>query len=675
MNFGMPAMLLMLPPLLLVAWLVRRARRFEREAAHLLQGAVPQNVRGFLRRQDLLVLAALICIVVAMSRPQWNPRPYDVERRGRDLIIALDVSRSMLASDIPPSRLEMARIAVHETLPLLAGQRVALVTFSGSAAVRVPLTLDHGFVRYMLDRADPSDADLGSTSLQAAFEKVKTSVLSDAGGRRDLVMFTDGEDHLSDLEKTGRLLAQFDARVLIIGLGDPVRGAPVPDTAGSEQRMQYNGQEVVSRLQEGTLTQLAEQNPNVDYFPARTRPFDLALLYLQLIADASDDVVVGELRQVRYSEGYPYLLAMSVVLLLAATQLDLRRLRVLVLLVLVIPGCGQAIESDGEAMFRARFRQGSELLKFAEEQSGTDPAAERSLLVDAREQYLRAALLRPGDADAARQITSITQRLREVQKVIEQQRAEEQERREKLSQTIQRLERITQRQQRISERSRRVLRRRPALTEEQMNLPDPPSRLPQAQLNRLAPPVRAEQQAVREATSGILDSMTQQRDALREILSRAYGNIGRLPATEVDPVVNLLTETVAAQDQAMECLAAGAVRWPRANTAVHTAAGRMQQALDALRGLQPPKSDEDEAKRASRNKGRGDQDMEQVDSETRDNNAQPMSPGDFQEALSLRSLPIPNYSSSEILAEEAANQQKRSRQKAARAGAKVEKNW
>ena len=93
--------------------------------------------------------------------------------------------------------------------------------------MRVPLTLDHEFVRYMLERADPSDMDLGSTSLQAAFEKAVGTVLTDAaGGRRDLVVFTDGEDHLSNIEKTAELLAKCGARVLIIGLGDPVQGRP-----------------------------------------------------------------------------------------------------------------------------------------------------------------------------------------------------------------------------------------------------------------------------------------------------------------------------------------------------------------------------------------------------------------------------------------------------------------
>ena len=94
----------------------------------------------------------------------------------------------------------------------MAGQRIALITFAGSAAVRVPLTLDHGFVRYMLDRADPSDMELGSTSLQAAVEKAVGAVLTDAaGGRRDLVMFTDGEDHSEQHRQDRRNAGQMQA--------------------------------------------------------------------------------------------------------------------------------------------------------------------------------------------------------------------------------------------------------------------------------------------------------------------------------------------------------------------------------------------------------------------------------------------------------------------------------
>lgn len=683
MILGTPWMLLLAPLVALAAWFMACARRLQREAACRLKGVAPENGRVVLGREDWLALAALTCVVIALARPQWNPRPHDIERRGRDLVIVLDVSRSMLAADIFPNRLEMARIAIHEALPAFAGQRVALVTFAGSASAPVPLTLDHGFVRYMLDRADPSDMDLGSTSLQAAFEKVASTVLTDAGGgHRDLLVFTDGEDHLSDIGKTAELLDRCDARVLIVGLGDPVRGARVPDALDDNQWMRHNNVEVVSRLEESTLTKLADQASNVTYFPARTRPFDLVPLYRQLIAGAGDDVVVGGLRQVRYTEGYPYLLALAVALWLASSPWKLPKMRNLILLAilpLLAPGCAKRVDEYDAAAFRARFTQGSELLGFAQEQSGADALAERSLLVDAREEFLRAALLRPGHIETARRITTITRRLGQLETVIQQQRAEEKQQREKLAETITRLEKLAVRQELLSQQSRQVLRRRPVPTGQEANIPEylaaTEQLLPQEELNQLAPPVASEQRAVREGTSSVLDSVTLQQETLRQLLTHAYGDIGRLPATEVDPVVDLLAQTVAAQDQALASLAPEAVRWPRANTALHTAAGRMQQALDALRGLQPPKTDEQDDAMASRNAGDYDENMDGLESESRGNGSRPVSPGDFQEALSLRSLPIPNYTSAEILAEEAANQQKRARRKAARAGAKVEKNW
>ena len=434
---------------------------------------------------------------------------------------------------------------------------------------------------------------------------------------------------------------------------------------------------MVSRLEESTLTELADRGSNVTYFPARTRPFDLVPLYQQLIAGAGDAVVVGGLRQVRYTEGYPYLLALAVVLWLASSSWKLPKTRNLILLALLLPpGCAPRVDDDGEAAFRATFKQGSELLTSAQEQSDADAFAERSLLVDAREEFLRAALLRPGDIETARQITTITRRLHEVETVIEQQRAEEEQQREKLAETIRRLEKLTVRQKRLSERSQRILRRRPVPSGEQANLPESyvTEELLQKELD-LAPPVSTEQQAVREGTANVLNSITLQRDTLRQVLMQAYGDTDRLPPTEVDPVVDLLAATVAAQDQALANLAPDAVNWPRANTALHTAAGRMQQALDALRSLQPPKTDEDDDAMASRSMDDYDENMDGLESESQDSRSQPVSPGDFQEALSLRSLPIPDYTSAEIMAEEAANQEKRARRKAARAGAKVEKNW
>ena len=179
------------------------------------------------------------------------------------------------------------------------------------------------------------------------------------------------------------------------------------------------------------------------------------------------------------------------------------------------------------------------------------------------------------------------------------------------------------RQKRLAQRSRRVLRRPPVPSGEEANLPEPlvtsEQFLPQEELNRLAAPISTEQRAVREATASVLDSITLQQDTLRQTShSRLRRTSSELPATEVDPVVDLLAETVAAQDQALANLAPEAVRWPQANTALHTAAGRMQQALDALRSLQPPTTDEEDEAMASRNVGDDDENMDGLESESQD---------------------------------------------------------
>ena len=417
-----------------------------------------------------------------------------------------------------------------------------------------------------------------------------------------------------------------------------------------------------SHLEEATLTKLSHANSRVTYYPARTRPFDLVPLYRKLIAGAAGDVAVGTLREVRYTEGYPYLLGLAVALWLAASsRWMLPAARVLVLLALLLHGCARRADEGGEAAFQARFKRGGELLRYAKEQSAGDSFAVRSLLLDAREEFLRAGLLKPGDIETARQITGITQRLRELEAEIEKQRAEEKKRREELADAIKHLEELTARELRLSQQSQQLLRQRP---------PVPP-----AELNKLAPPAATEQQAVRVGTTNVLDTVTFHQNTLRQLITRAFGDTGKPPETELDSAADLLTGAVAAQQEALASLVPESIQWPQANTAFHTAAGRMQQALDALRGQQPPKDDQLDKAASSMTDQDYDEDMEWTDSDSESGKTQPIQSGDFKTALSLRSLPVPNYTSEEIMAEESANQQKRASQKAARAGAKVEKNW
>ena len=192
---------------------------------------------------------------------------------------------------------------------------------------------------------------------------------------------------------------------------------------------------------------------------------------------------------------------------------------------------------------------------------------------------------------------------------------------------------------------------------------------------RLAESIAGEQKEVQTGTTNLSESVAFQQNTLRQLLAQAFGEAGKQSPTELDPVAGQLSGAQEAQRQALASLEPHLISWPKANTAFHSAAGRMRQALEALKSLQPPVKDQDENARPPMNGNDSNEDLDAAGSDTDGKKSPPVSPGDFTDALSMRSLPIPNYTPAEILAEESANQQKRARQKAARAAAKVEKNW
>ena len=125
---------------------VMRRRGMAQFAEVGMQERLLKNV-SFVRRRwkQVMILAALCLTVLALARPAWNPVAREVSRKGRDVVFVLDVSRSMLADDLQPNRLERAKIAIGDCLDVLEGDRVALVVFAGTAMVRCPLTVDYGF--------------------------------------------------------------------------------------------------------------------------------------------------------------------------------------------------------------------------------------------------------------------------------------------------------------------------------------------------------------------------------------------------------------------------------------------------------------------------------------------------------------------------------------------------
>ena len=265
----------------------------------------------------VLLLMAVMLLVFSMTRPSWNPKPETVERRGRDVVFLLDVSKSMLAEDLVPNRLERAKLAIEDCVDQLQGDRVGLVAFAGTAAVKCPLTLDYGFFRMMLDGISTNSIARGGTMIGDALRKVMTDVFDDqAKEYKDIILITDGEDHDSFPIEAAKRVGERGIRLIAIGIGDESEGKRIPITNenGHKTFMKYKGQEVWSKLDADTLRKMVNATPGGRYLNVATGTIDLGQVYLQLVASAEKKALESETIK-RYEEKFQIFLALGFFLL------------------------------------------------------------------------------------------------------------------------------------------------------------------------------------------------------------------------------------------------------------------------------------------------------------------------------------------------------------------------
>ncbi len=268
MRFAEPAILwaLFAVPLLalLFAYTGLRRRRalgaFAGSEAHVVRfrGEVSTNRRA---AKSIAVLVAVAAAIVAAARPQWGQGTETITRKGIDLALVLDTSKSMAAADVAPSRLARGVRAASSLLDRLEGDRIALVTFAGKSAVSCPLTLDHEAVRLFLDAVDVEAVSVPGTALAAAIEAgvralgPSTTEGTEAKGRA-LIVISDGEDHEGGVE--GAILAAKRAGIVVYGIGCGTdQGAPIPQGESGAYKKDAQGKLVTTRLDERPLRSLA----------------------------------------------------------------------------------------------------------------------------------------------------------------------------------------------------------------------------------------------------------------------------------------------------------------------------------------------------------------------------------------------------------------------------------
>jgi Ca-activated chloride channel family protein len=289
------------------------------------------NVTVNLKKQILkaaLLLCAFAAIVIAITEPRWNPRSLEIKGRGRDVVILLDTSRSMLAEDIKPNRLERAKIAIGDLLEQLGGDRIAIVTFAGSSAVKCPLTQDYAFVRMALADISTESTSRGGTDIGDAIRKATEEVFDKQSREyKDLILITDGEDHDSFPVEAAQKAAAQGIRIIAIGLGNENEGSRIPITGpdGQTTFLKYKGQEVWSKLDADTLRKVASDTPGGRYIGIEPgTDLDLGKIYKELVASAEKRETESA-TMITYDERFQIFLVAAILLLICEVLISERK--------------------------------------------------------------------------------------------------------------------------------------------------------------------------------------------------------------------------------------------------------------------------------------------------------------------------------------------------------------
>jgi len=308
---------------LLLGWAARRRQRdLERLGDPVLIAQLAAPAPGRARLRAALLLTAIALLALALAGPRLGLQPRQAERRGLDLLIALDVSNSMLAEDVAPNRLTRARYELYRLLDHLEGDRVGLLLFAGDAFLPCPFTTDYGAVRLFLDVADPSLISTQGTDyvrmIQVALQAFEAPSPEDAPRSRVLLVVSDGENHAPGLEGALRALDNAGIARLAIGVGETA-GAPIPVYAQGRRiglKRDEAGRIIYTRLEPAILEHLSGPN---SYFHLRN-PVSLVPELLERLEAFSRTPTTVETFEA-YAERYQWPLALALVLLLVEAAL------------------------------------------------------------------------------------------------------------------------------------------------------------------------------------------------------------------------------------------------------------------------------------------------------------------------------------------------------------------
>lgn len=311
--------LFMLVPLLVAAWIFnwQKARNKIGRAGdiELISGLMPEKSRARINIKFILQLLALIFGILLVARPQFGSKLVDVKRRGVEIIIALDVSNSMLAEDIQPNRLERAKQSISRLVDELENDKIGLIVFAGDAYTQIPVTTDYVSAKMFLSSINPGIVPKQGTAIASAIELGVNSFSPKLDESKALIIITDGENHEKDPVKAAEMAAENGVVIHTIGIGSQ-EGVPIPViTGGRRDYMKDNeGNTVISKLDDDILKKIAV-SAGGKYVRASNTNLGLSTIFDDIRKMTQQDME-GRIFS-EYDDQYQYIAAIVLILLLA----------------------------------------------------------------------------------------------------------------------------------------------------------------------------------------------------------------------------------------------------------------------------------------------------------------------------------------------------------------------
>jgi Ca-activated chloride channel family protein len=302
--------------LFFIAMLQWRKKALDKFGQHdLVQTLIPGYAKNRMRSKAILYSFVLILVILGLANPQIGSKMQEVKREGVDIMIALDLSNSMNAEDLSPSRIERSKMAIQQFIDKLHSDRIGIVIFGGQAYTQLPITTDYAAAKLFLSTINTSIIPTQGTAIGAAIDLSMEAFNFESPSSKSIIVITDGENHEDDAIDAAKNAASKNVTVHTVGVGSP-QGSPIPIYRGNQQtgfRQDGEGNTVVTKLNEEMLQEISTAGNGI-YVHATNN--NSGLKYISDEVENMEKTELGSKIYTDYEDRFQFPIGLALLLLL-----------------------------------------------------------------------------------------------------------------------------------------------------------------------------------------------------------------------------------------------------------------------------------------------------------------------------------------------------------------------